>query len=75
VWRNCLKSFSERKRDATPAMRLGLLARRLKVGEVRRERLFPSRIELPARWATYYWRQVMTRRLPHGSTHRRRYAV
>jgi len=74
VWRNYVKSFSERKRDATPAMRLGLLERPLKVAEVLDRRLFPSRLALPARWARYYWRRIPTRQIAHPAGHRLRYA-
>ena len=70
VWRNYLKSFSERKHDATPAMRLGLLERPLLVAELLRHRMFPSRVRLPARWARYYWREVATRAIPAGRQHR-----
>ena len=75
VWRNYLKSFSERKRDATPAQRLGLLRRRLSPEDVLRQRLFPTRTALPERWARYYWRQIATRRIPNGRTHDANYAV
>ena len=75
VWRNAVKSFSERKRDASPAMRLGLMERRLSLGELLSERLFPSRVTLPQRWARYYWRQVVTRMIPNGTQHRRVYAT
>ncbi len=74
VWRNYVKSFSERKRDATPAMRLGLLERPLRVADVLARRLFPSRLRLPERWARYYWRQTPTRLIPHGTSHRLRLA-
>ena len=75
VWRNYLKCFSERKRDATPAMRLGLLPRPLTVSEVLAERRFPSRAALPRRWAQYYWRSVPTRQIPNGRSHRLTYAA
>ena len=75
AWRNYVKSFSERKRDATPAMRLGVCEKRWQVGELLRERLFPGRVALPARWERYYWRQVVTRRIPRGVVHRRVYAM
>lgn len=75
VWRNYLKSFSERKQDATPAMRLGLLPRKLTVDDVLATRLFPTRIELPPRLATYYWRLTPTRGLDHPRTHRLRFAA
>jgi transposase-like protein len=75
VWRNAMKSFSEKARDATPAQRLGLLPRRLGVQEVLAERLFPSRVPLPARWAAYYRREVETRRIPNGQRFVRKYAA
>jgi len=75
VWRNYMKSFSERKRDATPAQRLGILGRKLTVDEVLAVRLFPKRIGLPDRWALYYWRLTPTRRIPNGRRHTLRYAV
>ena len=74
VWRNYLKSFSERRRDGTPAQRLGLLARRLTPGEVLAERLFPTRVRLPLRIARYYWRLTPTRRIANPRTHNLRYA-
>jgi hypothetical protein len=74
VWRNAMKFLSEKARDATPAQRLGLLPRRLRVEDVLAERLFPSRIALPERWATYYRREVLTRRIPNGQRFAARYA-
>ena len=75
VWRNYLKSFSERKRDATPAQRLGITGRRLTVDEVLAARLFPGRIGIPDRWGAYYWRLTPTRRIPNGRRHALRYAA
>jgi hypothetical protein len=75
VWRNWVKSFSERRRDGPPAVRLGLESRRWTIEELLDERLFPSRIELPERWAEYYWRRIRTRRIPNATEHRRRYAA
>lgn len=75
VWRNYIKSFSEQKRDGSPAMRLGLLARRLTVPDILKERRFPGRIKLPQRWARYYWREITTRTLPHCTRHQLRYAA
>ena len=75
VWRNYLKAFSERRRDATPAQRLGILARRLGVEDVLRARLFPQRVGLPARWALYYWRLTPTRRIPNARRHALRYTA
>ena len=75
VWRNWIKSFSERDRGASPAMRLGLAEARLTVEQVLARRLFPSRIRLPRRWQPYYWRTVRTRAIARCVPHWRRYAV
>ena len=75
VWRNYLKSVSERRRDATPAQRLGITERRLEVEDVLATRLFPGRIHLPERLARYYWRLTPTRGLAHPRLHRLRLAV
>lgn len=75
VWRNYVKSFSERKRDASPAVRLGIFSRRLRLREVLGSRLFPSRIELPECWRRYYWREVTTRAVRSGVGFARRYCV
>jgi transposase-like protein len=75
AWRNYLKAFSERKRDASPAMRLGICDHRWTVPELLAERLFPSRVPVPERWAPYYWRQVPTRMIPRGTVHRKVYAM
>ncbi len=74
VWRNCVKSFSERRRDETPAQRLGLLPRRLGVQEILGQRLFPTRIALPARLQRYYDRDTPTRRIPNASRYGMKFA-
>ena len=74
VWRNYMKSFSERKRDETPAQRLGLLERRLRVEDVLSKRLFATRMSLPERVERYYRRLVTTRRIPNGRRHQLRFA-
>jgi hypothetical protein len=74
VWRNWMKWCSERRHAMTPGMRLGLTDHRWRVGEVLQERLFPSRIALPGRWARYYMREVTTRAIPRCRVHRLRYA-
>ncbi len=74
VWRNYMKSLSERKRDATPAMRLGVMERPLGDREVLAHRLFPSHIPLPAPWESYYRRLVSTRCVPRGTVHQLSYA-
>ena len=75
VWRNYMKWFSERRRGQTPAMRAGVLDRRVDVRELLGERLFVSRVGLPARWQRYYRRQIPTRRIPHCRTHRAVFAL
>jgi hypothetical protein len=75
VWRNYLKWVSERRRRTTPAMRLGLCTRRLRVRDLLRRRLFVTRIGLPPRWGAYYWETTPTRALPRGRHHRLRYAA
>jgi transposase-like protein len=75
VWRNYVKSFSERKRDATPAMRLGLCERRWAIPEILATRLFPGRSTLPERWGTYYRGETPTRMIPRARAHRRVYAM
>jgi hypothetical protein len=75
VWRNYHKWFSERRRDETPAMRLGLATRRTSISEILKQRLFPTRIEMPRRWQDYYWRRVPTRMYPRIQQHELKYAV
>jgi transposase-like protein len=75
VWRNYSKYFSERKRDATPAMRLGLLGRPLTMAQILERRLFPSRSRLPNRWLSYYLGAVHTGQIKNGRSHRLKYAA
>lgn len=75
VWLNYLKPFSERKQDATPAQRLGIVKRKLTVEDVLKERLFPTRVGLPERWVPYYWRLTPTRRIPNARKHTCKYAA
>ncbi len=74
VWRNYMKSFSERRRDRSPAQRLGLVPRRLRIIDVLEKRLFPGVIGLPARLMRYYLRHVDTRRIANPRRHTLRYA-
>ena len=74
VWRNYMKGVSERRPMGTPAMRLGLMTRRLRARDVLCRRLWVTRIGLPDRWRPYYWGQVPTRAVPHGRDHRLKYA-
>ncbi|MBD3301735.1 MAG: hypothetical protein GF346_04750 [Candidatus Eisenbacteria bacterium] len=74
VWRNWMKSFSEKKGDATPAERLGLREGKLTVNELLRRRLFASLVELPERLMRYYRREIPTRQVPNGRRHTLRFA-
>jgi transposase-like protein len=74
VWRNFMKHFSEKKKDASPAQRLGLVSKRLRVEEVLSRRLFPSQVGLPQRLMKYYRRQIETRLIPKGRGHALKYA-
>jgi len=75
VYLNFQKSFSEKKRDATPAQRLGIVADKLHTRDVLAKRLFPSRAKLAPVWQRYYRRDVVTRRIPNGQHHRLGYAT
>jgi len=70
VYRNYAKSFSERRRDATPAMRIGVTDHKWTVEEVLSKRLFHWQIKPPERLLDYYWRKVSTgprgRSRPHN---------
>ncbi len=74
VWHNYQKSFSEKKRDATPAQRLGLFAHKLATNQILARRLFASRIRLQPLWQRYYDREVVTQRIPNGRRHLASYA-
>jgi transposase-like protein len=75
VWRNYVKSFSERRRDETPAQRMGLMERRLRVQDVLEQRLFPSRLELREPIRRCYWGRTPSRRIGRVREHRLRYAA
>lgn len=74
VWRNYVKSFSERRPGASPAMRLGLVPGLLPCEEILARRYFPGHANLPARWRVHYWRDTPTRRIPQARAHRLKYA-
>ena len=74
AWRNYMKWVSERRRESTPAMRLGIFTHRLRATELLRRRLFVTRVGLPERWQAYYWGRTVTRLMPRGRDHRLRYA-
>jgi hypothetical protein len=74
VFMNYLKSFSEKRRDATPAQRLGITDHKWTIEEFLQQRLFPSRVPLPPVWQRYYQRRVKTRRLRQSKLHQLAYA-
>ena len=74
VWRNYVKSRSERRRDVTPAQALGLSGPQT-VHSLLRERLFPARIPLRGWLRDCYERRIPTRRLPSAQSHTLRYAA
>jgi hypothetical protein len=75
VWRNYQKSFSERQRDATPAMKLGVESRRWSTEEILAARLFVTRVGLPAPGLRQYRGAIATRYLPRNRVHALRYAA
>jgi transposase-like protein len=75
VWRNWIKHFSERQRDGTPAMRLGLATRPSTVEEILCRRRFVTRAGLPPRWQDHYWRRTPTRAQRGCRMHQKRYAA
>jgi transposase-like protein len=75
VYRNYGKARREKKpKGPTPAMARGMFDHRLSVEEIFGERIFRDHIELPARWAEYYDRKVVTRALAKNKTHDLKYA-
>ena len=74
VWRNFMKSFSEKAGDESPAERLGLTKGKLLVRRLLRWRLFPSLVGLPERRKDYYRRLIGTRAIPDCRRHQLKYA-
>jgi transposase-like protein len=74
VWRNFMKSFSEQRRDGSPAERLGLREGKLRVEQLLKGRLFPSLVGLPERLMCYYRREIETRQIRNCRRHRLGYA-
>jgi len=74
VWRNYMKSRSERRRDETPAQVLGITRRRLETRDVLGLRLFATRTELGGWLRTCYERRIPTRRLASIAVHALEYA-
>jgi len=75
TWRDYCKWFSERRREATPAMRAGVCTHRWRVHQLLKERLFPGRVPLPQAWAKHYWGRIPTRRIARPQRHTLTYAA
>jgi transposase-like protein len=75
VWRNYVKSTSEKRRDDPPGVTLGRIPKRLRVADVLRQRQFPWRSELSGWLERCYYGRIPTRRIPNCRTHRLQYAV
>jgi len=54
VWKNYVKSFSEKTRGETPAQQAGFTERKWSFREIFRRRRFPDRIVLPERWKAHF---------------------
>ena len=74
LWRNYAKHVSERRKQGSPAMRLGLLSRLLRWSEILHRRLFVTQLHLEPPLDGYYWGRIPTRQLPRARKHRLRYA-
>jgi len=75
VWRNYVKSTSEKRRDDPPAVRLGIIEHRMTVDEILRERQFPWRVALRGWLERCYFGRIPTRRIRCCREHRLRYAA
>jgi hypothetical protein len=75
VWRNYVKSRSERRRDAPPGVQISAIPHRLTLDDVLRTRLLPWQTPLRGWLRRCYFGRIPTRCLPQVRTHRLRYAV
>ena len=75
VWRNYVKSRSERRRDAPPGVAIGAIPRRMTMGEILEGRRFPWRHSLSEWLERCYFGRIPTRRLPQIRVHACTYAV
>ena len=75
VWRNCMKRRREKVRGSpTPAMARGMCDRPLTVEDILAERIFPTKVKLPDRWAQYYRGEIETRGMANAMPRERKYA-
>ncbi len=75
VWRNYVKSSSERRRDDPPAVKLGVIPRRLRVADLLRRRRFPWQSGLGGWLEACYFGRIPTRRIARCRSHQLAYAV
>ena len=75
VWRNYVKSRSERTRSEPPAVALGIVPARLSVDEILSRRLFPRRVGIRGWVEACYAGRIRTRCLARNRTHELRYAA
>jgi len=75
VWRNYMKSRSERRRDEPPGVAIGVIEKRLSLDEIFRERRFPWRADLSGWLERCYFGRIPTRRLARMRQHDLTYAV
>ena len=75
VWRNYLKSRSERRRDGPPGVVIGVIGKRLTTDQVLASRLFPWRAELSGWLERCYFGRIPTRCLARIRQHTCTYAV
>ncbi len=75
VWRNYVKSVSERRRDAPPGVTIGVVPRRLTVREILAKRLIPGDGELTGWLERCYWGRIPSRRLTRICFHQAKFAV
>ncbi len=74
VFRNYVKHCSERRRDGTPAQRLGLCDAPLRWEQILARRIFPTRTPLTEPLDLQYAGRIPTRQLPRARAHTLRYA-
>lgn len=75
VWRNYVKSSSERTQSPPPSVQLGITPRRLTVEEILDTRLFPWHVRVEGWLGRCYRGEVPTRCLPRNRRHACTYAV
>ena len=64
----------KKQQDETPAQRLGIVRRRLTLGDFLRTRLFATRVGLGPVLKQHYERRIPTRRIPSMKRHALEYA-